>query len=101
MSWRLAGPPVRVNLTSSTTVRLSRRWADGRCTPEPTPGQDGPAERGCPLKSVAEQIALIRRGVDQITPESDLVRKLTRSVETNQPLRVKYGIDPTGIDVHL
>src|SRR5262249_22849413 len=24
-----------------------------------------------------------------------------RSVATGQPLRVKYGIDPTGIDVHL
>jgi tyrosyl-tRNA synthetase len=49
------------------------------------------------VKSVAEQMELIRRGVEQIVPEADLVRKL----ESGKPLRVKYGIDPTGIDVHL
>jgi len=53
------------------------------------------------VKSVAEQLALIRRGAEQITPEADLLRKLERSVQTGKPLRVKYGIDPTGIDVHL
>jgi tyrosyl-tRNA synthetase len=53
------------------------------------------------VKSVDEQLALIRRGVDQIVPEDELRRKLQRSVTTGKPLRVKYGIDPTGIDVHL
>src|SRR6516162_582842 len=53
------------------------------------------------MKSVDEQLALIRRGTDQIVPESELVQKLERSVKTGKPLRVKYGIDPTGIDVHL
>jgi tyrosyl-tRNA synthetase len=53
------------------------------------------------VKPVAEQLALIRRGAEQITPEDELVKKLERSVKTGQPLRVKYGIDPTGIDVHL
>lgn len=53
------------------------------------------------MKSVAEQLAVIRRGVEQITPEDELVKKLERSVKTGVPLRVKYGIDPTGIDVHL
>src|SRR6476620_1632571 len=53
------------------------------------------------VKSVDEQLALIRRGVDQIVPENQLREKLERSVRTGQPLRVKYGIDPTGIDVHL
>src|SRR5438132_1984360 len=54
-----------------------------------------------PVKSVDEQIAVIRRGVDQIVPENELLQKLERSVKTGKPLRVKYGIDPTGIDVHL
>jgi tyrosyl-tRNA synthetase len=49
---------------------------------------------------VAEQLALIGRGAE-ITPREDLIKKLERSVRTGQPLRVKYGIDPTGIDVHL
>ncbi|HMC89818.1 MAG TPA: tyrosine--tRNA ligase [Gemmataceae bacterium] len=53
------------------------------------------------MKSVDEQIAVIRRGVDQIVPEAELRQKLERSVKTGKSLRVKYGIDPTGIDVHL
>src|SRR5262245_48630322 len=32
---------------------------------------------------------------------NELKAKLDRSVKTGKPLRVKYGIDPTGIDVHL
>jgi tyrosyl-tRNA synthetase len=51
--------------------------------------------------SVDEQMQRIRRGADQIVPEEELRQKLTRSVQTGKPLRVKYGIDPTGIDVHL
>jgi tyrosyl-tRNA synthetase len=51
--------------------------------------------------SVADQLALIRRGAEQIEPESELRTKLERSLKTGKPLRVKYGIDPTGIDVHL
>jgi tyrosyl-tRNA synthetase len=53
------------------------------------------------VKSVEEQLALIRRGVEQIVTEAELKKKLERSVATGKPLRVKYGIDPTGIDVHL
>src|SRR5437016_8420630 len=53
------------------------------------------------MKTVPEQLALIRRGVHQIVPEDELVKKLERSAKTGKPLRVKYGIDPTGIDVHL
>src|SRR5438270_12411272 len=46
-------------------------------------------------------MALIRRGVEQVVPEAELRQKLERSVKSGKPLRVKYGIDPTGIDVHL
>jgi tyrosyl-tRNA synthetase len=53
------------------------------------------------MRSVDEQLAVIRRGVEQITPEAELRQKLERSLKTGQPLRVKYGIDPTGVDVHL
>jgi tyrosyl-tRNA synthetase len=53
------------------------------------------------VKSVEEQLALIGRGVEQIVPEAELRQKLDRSVKTGKPLRVKYGIDPTAIDVHL
>src|SRR5205807_1565919 len=33
--------------------------------------------------------------------EAELRQKLARSLQTGTPLRIKYGIDPTGIDVHL
>src|SRR5215216_5171060 len=50
---------------------------------------------------VEEQLAIIRRGVEKIVPEEELAVRLQKSRETGVPLRVKYGIDPTGIDVHL
>lgn len=50
---------------------------------------------------VDEQLAVIRRGVEKIVPEEELAAKLEKSRSTGTPLRIKYGIDPTGIDVHL
>jgi tyrosyl-tRNA synthetase len=57
--------------------------------------------RGRVMRPAAEQLALLRRGCEQITPEAEFVKMLEASVATGKPLRVKYGIDPTGIDVHL
>ncbi|MEX0702397.1 MAG: tyrosine--tRNA ligase [Planctomycetales bacterium] len=54
-----------------------------------------------PFPPVAEQLAFIRRGVEKIVPEDELAAKLAHSLHTNTPLRVKYGIDPTGVDLHL
>jgi tyrosyl-tRNA synthetase len=51
--------------------------------------------------SVEEQLQIITRGVEKIVPEDELRKLLDRSRQTGTPLRVKYGIDPTGIDVHL
>ncbi len=53
------------------------------------------------MKTSSEQLELIKRGVEQITPPDDFVKKLERSIAQKKPLRIKYGIDPTGIDVHL
>src|SRR5436309_6956678 len=53
------------------------------------------------MRPVEEQLAVIRRGAEQIVPADELRKKLDRSVKTGKPLRVKYGIDPTGFDVHL
>ena len=50
---------------------------------------------------VEEQLAIIGRGVEKIVPEQELAEKLKWSRETGTPLRIKYGIDPTGIDLHL
>jgi tyrosyl-tRNA synthetase len=53
------------------------------------------------MQSVADQLLALKRGVEQVVPEREFLNKLERSVRENRPLRVKYGIDPTGIDVHL
>jgi tyrosyl-tRNA synthetase len=50
---------------------------------------------------VEDQLAALLRGADQVETVDELRKKLTRSHATGQPLRVKYGIDPTGFDVHL
>lgn len=47
--------------------------------------------------SVAESLALIKRGTSEILSESELVRKL----EQGRPLVVKAGFDPTAPDIHL
>ena len=53
------------------------------------------------MRDLDEQLQILRRGVEQIVPEDEFRKKLERSLRANRPLRVKYGIDPTGIDVHL
>ncbi len=53
------------------------------------------------MKSVEEQIALIKRGAVDLHSEEDLIRKLTRALETGTPLIVKAGFDPTAPDLHL
>ena len=53
------------------------------------------------MKPLAEQLSILKRGVEAIVPEPEFIKKLERSIRENRPLRVKYGIDPTGIDVHL
>ena len=54
-----------------------------------------------PELSIDEELALIRRGVEEIFPEKELRRKLERARQTGRPLRVKLGVDPTAPDLHL
>ncbi len=49
------------------------------------------------MKTVAEQLALIKRGAEEILVEKELIEKL----EAGKPLRVKAGFDPTAPDLHL
>jgi len=51
--------------------------------------------------SLEEELALIRRGAEDIFPEDELVDKLKRSRAEGRPLRVKLGVDPTTRDLHL
>lgn len=46
---------------------------------------------------IQQQLAVIKKGVDEILLEQELVEKL----KLNRPLRVKAGFDPTAPDLHL
>ncbi|MDD4224294.1 MAG: tyrosine--tRNA ligase [Candidatus Cloacimonetes bacterium] len=48
-----------------------------------------------------QELKVIKRAVDEIIPLEDLLAKLEKSEKSGQPLRIKFGIDPTGYDVHL
>jgi len=49
------------------------------------------------MLSVEQQLAVIKRGADEILVESELVEKLKQG----RPLRIKAGFDPTAPDLHL
>jgi len=46
---------------------------------------------------ISQQLAVIKRGADELLIEAELVEKLKKG----QPLRVKAGFDPTAPDLHL
>lgn len=46
---------------------------------------------------IEEALAVIKRGVDDLLPEDELIAKL----KEGRPLRVKLGADPTAPDIHL
>ncbi|MEH2433169.1 MAG: tyrosine--tRNA ligase [Nostoc sp.] len=53
---------------------------------------------------MTQDFAWLRRGVVEVFPQPTDVNSETlekRLVTTNQPLRIKLGIDPTGTDIHL
>lgn len=49
------------------------------------------------MHSFDEQLALIKRGAEEVLVEAELIEKLKRG----QPLRIKAGFDPTAPDLHL
>lgn len=49
------------------------------------------------MEDINQQLALIKRGADELLVESELVEKLKKG----KPLRVKAGFDPTAPDLHL
>lgn len=46
---------------------------------------------------IQQQLAIIKKGVDELLLENELIEKLKQ----NRPLRVKLGFDPTAPDLHL
>jgi tyrosyl-tRNA synthetase len=51
--------------------------------------------------SVAEQMAVIKRGTVEILVEKELEEKLATSLKSGVPLTIKAGFDPTAPDLHL
>jgi tyrosyl-tRNA synthetase len=52
-------------------------------------------------KELKRQLEVIRRGVVEIVPEESLIEKLIDSIETDTPLKVKLGLDPSAPDIHV
>ncbi|MEI6227420.1 MAG: tyrosine--tRNA ligase [Methylophilaceae bacterium] len=50
---------------------------------------------------INQQLAVIKRGADELLIEAELLEKLRLSIKANQPLRIKAGFDPTAPDLHL
>jgi len=48
-------------------------------------------------QSIDQIISELKRGVEDVYSEADLVEKL----KENRPLRIKLGADPTAPDIHL
>ena len=53
------------------------------------------------FKSLEDQLYVIKRGVDEILPEDQLLDKIKKSLSTNIPLNIKLGCDPSRPDLHL
>ncbi|MBV7300002.1 tyrosine--tRNA ligase [Enterovibrio paralichthyis] len=49
------------------------------------------------MASIEAALAEIKRGVEELIPEAELIAKL----KENRPLRIKLGADPTAPDIHL
>ncbi|MFN7855017.1 MAG: tyrosine--tRNA ligase [Acidovorax sp.] len=57
----------------------------------PTPVSDG----------VARALEISLRGVEELLPQDEWIKKLARSEATGTPLRIKLGLDPTAPDIHI
>ena len=51
--------------------------------------------------AVQHALAVTLRGCEELLPQDDWIKKLIRSQNTGQPLRIKLGLDPTAPDIHL
>ena len=66
------------------------------------PGEQAPGAPDHPLTDrVQEAMAVSLRGCEELLPQADWLKKLARSDATGQPLRIKFGMDPTAPDLHL
>ncbi len=50
---------------------------------------------------IEHQLAIFKRGADELLVESEVAAKLARAQVTKEPLRIKLGLDPTAPDIHI
>jgi tyrosyl-tRNA synthetase len=51
--------------------------------------------------TVQSALAVSLRGVNELLPQNEWLKKLEKSEKTGVPLRIKLGLDPTAPDLHL
>ena len=51
--------------------------------------------------AVQHALSVSLRGVEELLPKDEWIRKLQKSEKTGQPLRIKLGLDPTAPDIHI
>jgi tyrosyl-tRNA synthetase len=47
------------------------------------------------------ELKINTKSTEEIIPLDELKGKLAKSAKTGKPLRIKYGIDPTGHEIHI
>jgi len=52
-------------------------------------------------EGVGKALEISLRGVDELLPQDEWIKKLQRSEATGTPLRIKLGLDPTAPDIHI
>jgi len=50
---------------------------------------------------IKEELELLKKGVEEMVSEEELLKKLERCRKEGRPLKVKAGFDPTAPDLHL
>ncbi|MFP4380274.1 MAG: tyrosine--tRNA ligase [Candidatus Sumerlaeia bacterium] len=54
-----------------------------------------------PGPEALRQMEILKTGAVEILPEDELAVRIQKSLDTNTPLRVKYGADPSAPDLHV
>lgn len=52
-------------------------------------------------KEIERQFNIIIQKAEEVFPKDDLYNKIKKSLVEKKPLKVKFGIDPTGTELHL
>ncbi len=60
-----------------------------------------PAAPATDTPEVRAQLEVFERGVVDLIERRELAERIARSLATNKPLRIKFGMDPSSPDLHV